>query len=109
MEVKTPREFFEKVLPKRFNPNKAAGVDVTVQVNIDGPSGGDWIVTIKHQKIQVVEGTHSLPILSVKMKEKDFLDVINDKISGQKAFLTGRLQFKGSLSLALKLKEVGFL
>jgi putative sterol carrier protein len=109
MDVETPREFFEKVLPKRFDPNKAVGVDVIVQVNIDGPCGGEWIVTIKHEKIQVTEGTHSSPVLFVKMKEKDFLDVINDKISGQKAFLTGRLQFKGSLSLALKLKEIGFL
>jgi len=109
MDVETPREFFEKVLPKRFNPSRAAGVDVIVQVNIDGPYGGEWIVTIKNEKIQVTEGTYSSPTLFVKMKDKDFLDVINDKISGQKAFLTGRLQFKGSLSLALKLKEIGFL
>jgi hypothetical protein len=45
-EAKTPKEFFEKILPMRFKPEKAAGVDVTVQVNIAGPNGGDWTVTI---------------------------------------------------------------
>ena len=34
MEAKTPKEFFEEILPKKFKPDKAMGVDITVQVNI---------------------------------------------------------------------------
>jgi putative sterol carrier protein len=30
-------------------------------------------------------------------------------MSGEKAFMTGKLQFKGNIALALKLREVGFL
>jgi putative sterol carrier protein len=37
------------------------------------------------------------------------MDMVNDKLSGEKAFLTGKLQFKGNISLALRLREVGFL
>ncbi|MGW8289370.1 MAG: hypothetical protein ACWGNP_03770, partial [Candidatus Bathyarchaeia archaeon] len=61
VDAKTPREFFEKMLPIRFRPEKAAGIDVTVQVNITGPNGGDWIVTIKDRKLEVEEGKHSSP------------------------------------------------
>ncbi|MEM2999417.1 MAG: hypothetical protein QXX34_02700 [Candidatus Bathyarchaeia archaeon] len=50
-EAQTPREFFERILPRRFKPDKAVGVDVTVQVDIAGPNGGSWTVTIKNQKI----------------------------------------------------------
>jgi hypothetical protein len=42
MEVETPQEFFDEVLPRRFKPDKAKGIDVVTQVNLTGPNGGDW-------------------------------------------------------------------
>jgi putative sterol carrier protein len=108
-EAKTPKEFFEKILPKRFKPDKALGIDVTVQINITGPNGGDWTVTIKNQKLEVKEGTHPSPTLSLEMAETDYMDMVNGEMSGEKAFLTGKLRFKGNIALALKLRETGFL
>lgn len=108
-EAKTPKDFFEKMLPSRFKPEKAAAIDVTVQVNITGPNGGDWVVTIKDQKLESKEGTHPSPTLELKMTEVDFMDLMNGKISGEKAFITGKLKFKGDIGLALKLRETGFL
>jgi 3-hydroxyacyl-CoA dehydrogenase/3a,7a,12a-trihydroxy-5b-cholest-24-enoyl-CoA hydratase len=109
MEVVTPRDFLEKVLPKRFNASKAAGIDVIVQVSITGDNGGNWSVTIKDQKLEAKEETTSSPTLSITMAEKDFVDLINGRISAEKAFFTGKIQFKGNIGLALKLKETGFL
>ena len=109
MKVKTPKDFFEKVLPSRFKPDKAAGIDVTVQINLTGPNGGDWTVTIKNQKLQVKEGTHPSPTLALEMAEADYMDMVNGEMSGEKAFLTGKLRFKGNITFALKLRETGFL
>jgi putative sterol carrier protein len=109
MEAETPREFFDKVLPVRFNPDKAKGVDVAVQVNITGPNGGAWAVTIKDQKLEVKEGTHTSPTIVIGMTEADYMDVINGRMSTEKAFFTGKIQFKGNIAVALKLKEAGFL
>ena len=109
MEAKTPKEFFEEVLPNRFNRNKAAGISVIVQVSITGPNGGDWIVIIKDQKLEVEEGTHPSPTLAISMAETDYMDMVNSRLSGEKAFLTGKLHFKGNIALALRLREVGFL
>jgi putative sterol carrier protein len=108
-EAKTPKEFFEEVLPRRFKPDKALGIDVTVQVNITGPNGGDWVVTIKNQKLEAKEGTHPSPTLELDMAETDYMDLVNGKMSGEKAFITGKLRFKGNIGLALRLKETGFL
>ena len=108
-EAKTPKDFFEKLLPSRFKPEKAAGIDVTVQVNITGSNGGDWVVTIKDQKLESKKGTHPSPTLELKMKEADFMDLMNGKMSGEKAFITGKLKFKGNIGLALRLRETGFL
>jgi putative sterol carrier protein len=109
MEAKTPKEFFEKVLPSKFNSNRTKGVDVAVQINVTGPNGGEWVVTIKDQKLEVKEGTHPSPMLVINMAEADYMDVVNGKMSSEKAFMTGKLQFKGNIALALRLREAGFL
>jgi putative sterol carrier protein len=109
MEASTPKEFFNNILPNRFKPEKAKGIDVIVQVDINGNNGGNWIVKIKEQKLEVKEGIHQSPNLSLKMAEKDYLDLINGKTSAEKAFFSGKIQFKGNITLALKLKEAGFL
>jgi putative sterol carrier protein len=108
-EAATPRDFFEQILPKRFNASKAEGVGVVVQVSISGTDGGDWIVTIRDQKLDIKEGVHPKPNLALKMAERDYLDLVNHKISAEKAFFTGKVQFKGNISMALKLRDAGFL
>lgn len=109
METNTPREFFEKALPTRFKPKKAAGINVIAQLNITGPEGGNWMVILKDQKIKVTEGTHSAPTLTLKMNENDFMDMVNGKLSPEKAFFTGKVHFRGDIGVALKLKDAGFL
>jgi putative sterol carrier protein len=109
MEAKTPKEFFEKMLPVRFKPEKAAGIDVVAQLNLTGAKGGDWVVIIKDQKLQVREGTTPSPTLMLEMAENDFMHIVNGKLSTAKAFFTGKIHFEGNLSLALKLRDAGFL
>ena len=109
MEASTPKEFFDNVLPKQFKPEKAAGVDVVVLVAVTGENGGNWIVTIKNQKLTIAEGLHESPTLSLRMTAKDFVDLANRKISAEKAFFSGKVHFKGNIALALKLRDAGFL
>ena len=109
MEIQTPKDFFDTALSNRFKPEKAKGIDVTAQINITGIEGGCWTVTVKDQKIQVTEGTHLAPTLTLKMNENDFLDMVNGKLSSEKAFFTGKVHFKGNISVALKLRDAGFL
>jgi putative sterol carrier protein len=109
MEAKTPKEFFEEALPARFKPDKAEGIDVTAQLNLVGSDGGDWVVVIKDQKLHVKEGTQQSPALTLKIAVIDFMNIVNGKLSAEKAFFMGKINFKGSLSLALKLRDAGFL
>ena len=104
-EAKTPKQFFEEILPNRFKPEKAKDIDVTVQIMITGSKSGEWIVTIKNQKLEVKEGKHPSPTLTLEMAIDDYMDLINGRISGEKAFLLGKLKFRGNIGLALKLKE----
>jgi putative sterol carrier protein len=85
------------------------GIDVVVQVTVTGENGGDWVVTIKNQKLTVAEGPCPTPNLSLRMTVKDFTDLVNRKISAEKAFFSGKVHFKGNIALALKLRDAGFL
>jgi putative sterol carrier protein len=109
MEAQTPKEFFDEVLPCRFKPDKAKGIDVTARVNLTGSNGGDWTVIIKDQKIVVRNGNEEMPTLTIGMKDSDFVDLVNDKLSAQKAFFTGKIKFKGDMAVALRLRDAGFL
>ena len=108
-EAKTPRQFFEEILPNRFKPEKAKDIDVTVQIIITGSELDEWIVIIRNQNLEVKEGRHPSPTLTLEMAREDYMDLINGRISAEKAFLLGKLKFKGNIGLALKLREAGFL
>ena len=108
MDIKKPEEFFERVLPARFDPKKAAGLEAVVQMNIFGHDGGDWVVTVKDQRMQAKEGVDPSPTIRLRMKDADFVDLINGKLGAAKAFMTGKLEFSGSISTGIKLMGIWF-
>jgi putative sterol carrier protein len=109
MDIKTPKEIFEKILPVRFKPEKAKGIDTVVQLDVKGPNGGNWTVTIKDQKMDIREGASQSPKLVIGVAEADFVDLVNGKLNGSTAFFTGKLKLKGDVAVALKLRDAGFL
>jgi len=109
MTVKTPREFFEKALPSRFDPSKAMGLEAVIQMNITGSNGGDWTIIVKDGKMEVKQGIHPSPEIAIKIVDTDFVDVINHKQSALTAFMSGKIQFKGSMALGLRLIDAGFM
>jgi putative sterol carrier protein len=109
MKAETPQEFFNTVLPTQFKPEKAVGVNVVAQINVSGPEGGSWTVAVKDQKMTITEGVTPSADLTLKMNPTDFMDLVNEKLSAEKAFFTGKVQFKGNIAVALKLRDAGFL
>jgi putative sterol carrier protein len=106
MDASTPKDFFENILPSKFDPSKVGDLDAVVQINITGEKGGNWIITIKNQRMDIAEGTTPSPAIALKMGDNDFLNLVNGKLNAVKAFMTGRLEFKGSMSTGLKLMSI---
>lgn len=109
MTVNTPQEFFENVLPQRFDPNKAENINCVVQMNLHGDDGGAWNLTIRDLKIEIEEGVHASPSMTITMKATDYVDLVNGRLSGELAFLTGKLKFEGDLPTAMKLRNLGII
>ncbi|MCD6570259.1 MAG: SCP2 sterol-binding domain-containing protein [Deltaproteobacteria bacterium] len=110
MSVSSPKEFMETVLPDKLSdPEKLKGLDLDMQFDISGDSGGLWVLEIKGQKATVREGTVEKPNITLKMKDKDYVKLINGDLSGQKAFMSGKLKFKGDMNLGMKLQNLGII
>jgi putative sterol carrier protein len=109
MEANTPQELIEKVLPENFDGEKAAGLTAVVQLMIKGDDGGEWFLLIKDGKMEVGKGTADSPNITLTMKDKDYVALVNGKLSGQKAFMTGKLKFKGDMALGMKLQKLGLI
>lgn len=91
------------LLPNYFQPERAAGVDVTIQATLTGDKGGDWMVVIRDQKCTVTDGVGDNPNLSVEAAAEDILEMLEGSLDPMVAFMTGRLRLKGDRSKALKL------
>ena len=109
MEVTTPKDFIETVLPEKFDPAKAAGISAVVQLKISGDEGGEWYLTIKDQALTVNKGTAENANMTITMKDVDYVNLVTGKLSGQKAFMTGKLKFKGDMMLGMKIQKIGLI
>ena len=90
----------------RFQPSKAAGVNATVQYDITGDQGGTWNAVIKDGACQVNSGAAASPNLTITMSSQDWLDMTGGKLSGQMAFMSGKLKLKGDMGLAMKIGSI---
>jgi predicted lipid carrier protein YhbT len=61
-------------------------------------------VIIANEALEDKDGKHSSPNITITMKQQDFLDMINGKLNGQMAFMSGKLKIAGDMGLALKLQ-----
>jgi len=98
----TVKETFDG-MAGRFRADKAAGVNATIQYDITGEHGGTWHAVIKDGKCTVSPGAASAPTLTVSMSAQDWLDMVGGKLSGQMAFMSGKLKLKGDMGLAMKI------
>ncbi len=83
-----------------FIPEKAAGMDATIQLNLSGDHAGNWYLVIKDQQFHVNEGTASNPGLTIVANSEDLLKIFSGQMDGMQAFMQGKLKISGDMSIA---------
>jgi putative sterol carrier protein len=98
----TISEFMTR-LAAAFVPEKAVGVDATIQLKLTGTQAAEWHVTIKDGKCAIAQGTASAPKLTVTVDSGDFVKIFSGQMDGMQAFMQGKLKLAGDMNLAMKL------
>ena len=101
----TVKETFDAMAGK-FRADKATGVNATIQYEITGDQGGNWNAVIKDGHCAVNAGVANSPTLTLTMASQDWLDMVGGKLSGQMAFMSGKLKLKGDMGLAMKIGSI---
>lgn len=93
-------------MPGAFIPEKAAGLDATIQFKFSGEEPGEWYATIKDGKCEVAKGEHASPKMTLTADSSDYVKIFTGEIDGMQAFMQGKLKLAGDLNLAMKLTQM---
>lgn len=110
VKIEKPADWFNMVLPEKMtkHPEKTGGFKGTFSFNITGDNGGNWAVTIDGAQLSVKAEMDPGSVFTITMKDENFVKLMNGEMSGQVAFMSGKLKFKGSMGTAMKLQGLLF-
>jgi len=76
-------------MPARFNADAAKGINAIIQFNLKGEDekGGQYQAIIRDGTLEVMEGTHPEPNVTVTMAGTDYVDMMTGRLSGLMVFL----------------------
>ena len=90
----------------KANPDKVKGMTATYQFDLTGDGGGERWVKLAEGTNEMGEGQAENPNITITMAASDFLDLVDGKLDGTMAFMSGKLKVKGDMGLAMKLQQV---
>ena len=101
----TAAEFFAG-MQANLDPEKIKDINATYQWEITGDDGGKWYAKFDGGTADVSEGEAENPNITITVSSSDWIDIVNGKLNGQMAFLSGKLKIQGDISLAMKLQAL---
>lgn len=92
-------------MPSAFVPEKAAGLDVVLQFVFSGNEPGEWYAEIKDGKVDVHQGKHPSPKMTLSADSDDYVKLFTGQLDPMAAFMAGKLKLAGDLNLAMKMTQ----
>lgn len=92
--------------PEYFQPSEAEGVDGIVQLDLDGERGGQYYLVIEDQTLDIHEGTHGDPTVTIRTTAQRWLRINRGEASPMTMMMMGKLKIDGSLSMATKFQSM---
>jgi putative sterol carrier protein len=93
-------------MPQRLDPEKAAGVDTSIQFDLSGDDGGQWYAVIKDGSVSFEEGTMKDPAATIHMSAEDFVAMTSGELNAVNAFMMGKVKVDGDLNTVMKFQSL---
>jgi putative sterol carrier protein len=94
------------VLPKVFISENAKNIRANIQIIATGSEGGEWGIYIIDQTCRVEEGQIENPDFSLIATADDILKIFLGELDPLRAYMLGKIQFKGRIKHALELTDI---
>lgn len=101
----TPADIFNNIA-SRLDPQKAAGVNMSVAFELSGDDGGAWTVQVKDGQVDVSEGLEDGTAATIKMDAQDYVDMTSGKLNPMMAFMSGKVKVDGDLNSVMKFQQL---
>lgn len=92
-------------LQAAFQPDRAQGVNKSVQFNFTGREAGAWAASVHDGQFEYHEGTVENPSVTVTVDSDDWLGILRGDINGVSAFMSGKLKAQGDLNLMMQFQN----
>jgi putative sterol carrier protein len=99
------QEIFEK-MPQAFLPEKASNLNATIQLELTGEGGGDWVIKVADGAIRVDPGRTQTPHLTLTMATSDYVALSRGEANPVNLFMAGKVKLQGDMTLAMKFPEL---
>ena len=99
------QKIFNK-MPEVFVPEKAAGVKATIQLELSGEGGGNWLLKIANGQISANQGQADSPDLSLSMAASDYIALTQGEANPMGLFMAGKIKLQGDMTLAMKFQDM---
>ena len=100
LHFETIKELFES-MPFGLNKKRAEGLNVIVQFVLTGDEPTIGHLTINNQKCTYTKGQHKEATTIIKCDSKLWLDISNNDVSGDAAFINKEYEVEGDASILL--------
>ena len=90
-----------EAMPFGLNKKLSIGIDTVIQFDLTGDDPGIAHLIIKDQKCEFVQEPHASPNTTIKSDSKLWLDITNNLISGDDAFINKLYTVEGDASIML--------
>jgi len=90
-----------EAMPYGLSKELSKGLNTVVQFELTGEEAGTAHIIIKNQKCEFKQEAHPNPNTIIKADSKIWLDIVNNKLSGDKAFLNNMFEVEGDANILL--------
>lgn len=88
------------------SPQQLSNSQGVYQFVLTGEDGGHWYVGVQESGLKVAAGDAENPGVTITMQAEDFKALSAGTLNPMSAFMGGKLQVAGDMSLALKLQTL---
>ncbi|MGH2536288.1 MAG: SCP2 sterol-binding domain-containing protein [Candidatus Promineifilaceae bacterium] len=93
-------------LPENVDASALADVNATLQLDLSGAGGGQWVVRLADGKVTTEEGTAAAPDATLHMAAEDYEAMLGGRLNPMTAFVQQKIKVEGDLSTVMKLQSL---